>query len=97
MHDELAAKADATRRPTTALKKATKAAEAGRKGVDAVEPMEQELDRYDASLRQLAVAFADQPKAGPHVGRPTESTAATSEEPVCTDYHDPLCARLTRD
>lgn len=97
-HDALAEKVEATRRPTPALGKAAKAAETKRDDVDAAEPVERDLEAYDAALEQLALAVAEQPKPEPYAGR-AAGTRGESEttEPVCTDYHDPLCARLTRD
>lgn len=97
-HDTLDEKVEATRRPTPALTKAAKAAEASRRGVDPSEPVERDLEAYDAALEKLAVALNEQPKAGPYTGRVAGTKGESKkEEPVCMSYHDPLCARLTPD
>lgn len=96
-HETLAEKVNATRRPTKAVTEAARAADARRKRVDATEPLERDLEAYDAALQKLALALADQPKPGSYAGRVPNDANEVSAEPACTDYHDPLCARLTRD
>jgi colicin import membrane protein len=97
LHDELDARVERMRHPSSALKKARKVAASRRKAVDAAEPVGRDLDAYDDALDRLALALGDEPSGS--IGRPgpRPSTGATGDTgdtgPVC-DFHDPLCARL---
>jgi colicin import membrane protein len=98
LHDGLAVQVERLRRTTPTLKKAAKLAEKSRAGVDAADPVDRDLEAFDAALKKLARALADEPRVGGPRG-PSSASGTSGDTgpstPPC-DFHDPLCGSLTR-